>query len=104
MIRRDERKRSLISFEKSSDRFKLSSSLGNTVNSALTIRDEGKCPEASDINILVGGILSAKLVLLEGILMMVFQNVKLTSWSLVTVEIQFSDIFTKMHNDREIYF
>lgn len=104
MIRRDERKRSLISFENSSDKFKLSSSLGNTVNSAFTIRDEGKCPEATDINILVGGILSAKTVLLEGILMIMFQNVKLTSWSLVTAEIQSSDIFTKMHNDREIYF
>lgn len=83
--------------------FKLSSSPGNTVDSALTISDEGKCPEASDINILVGGILSAKSVLPEGILMMVFQNVKLTSWCLVAVEIQSSDIFTKVYNNREIY-
>lgn len=66
--------------------FKPSSSLGNTVNS-LTISDEGKCPEASDINILVGGILSAKSVMLEGILVIVFQNVKLASWSCVTVEV-----------------
>lgn len=83
--------------------FKLSSSLGNTVNSALTISDEGKCPEAREVNTSVGGIVSTKSVLLEGILVMVFQNVKLTSWSLVAVEIKASDIFTEMNNNREIY-
>lgn len=36
--------------------FKLSSSLGNTVNSALTISVEGNCPEARDVNISVGGM------------------------------------------------
>lgn len=82
--------------------FELSSSLGSTVNSTLTIRDKGKCPEARDVNISVGGIVSAKSVLLEGILMMVFQNVKLTSWSLVAVEIKASDILTKVNNNREI--
>lgn len=76
--------------------FKLSSSLGNTVNSALTISDEGKCPEARDVNFSVGGFVSTKSVLLEGILMMVFQNVRLTCWSLVAVEIKASDIFTKI--------
>lgn len=83
--------------------FKLSSSLGNIVNSALTISDEGKYPEARDVNTSVGGIVSTKSVLLEGILVMVFQNVKLTSWSLVAVEIKASDIFTEMNNNREIY-
>lgn len=83
--------------------FKLSSSLGNTVNSALTISDEGKCPEARDVNISVGGIVSAKSVLLGAILVMVFQNEKLKSWSLVAIEIKGTDIFTKMNNDREIY-
>lgn len=83
--------------------FKLSSSLGNTVNSALTISDEGNCPEARDVNTSVGGIVSTKSVLLEGILVMVFQNIKLTSWSLVAVEIKASDIFTETNSNREIY-
>lgn len=83
--------------------FKLSNSLGNTANSALTIIDEGKCPKARYINILVGGIISSKSVLLEGISIIVFQNVKITSWSLVAVELQSSGIFTKMYNNGLIH-
>lgn len=79
--------------------FKLSNSLGNTANSALTIIDEGKRPKARYINILVGGIISSNSVLLEGISIMVFQNVKIASWCLVALELQSSGIFTKMCNN-----
>lgn len=82
--------------------FKLSNSLGNTVNSILTISDEEKYPRARDINILVGAILSTKSVLLEGILMMVIQNTKLLSWSLAAAEIQHNN-FTKTYKKGHIY-
>jgi len=83
--------------------FKLSSSPGNSVDSALAISDEGECSEASGRDFLVGGILPAKSLLLEGILMSAFQNATLTSWSLVAAEIQSSDVLTKMYNNGHIY-
>lgn len=83
--------------------FKLSNSLGNTVNSVLTISDEEKYSRARDINILVDGIFSTKSVLLEGILMMVFQNIKLLFWSLAAAEIQHNDNFTKTYKNGHIY-